>query len=126
MRCIAPCACPGVGMCLYFATNKRGKNANGGNGGTHNKRDVETVGKGLLQLAHLRGRQTTTVRGKCATGGSTAETGKDGTGQRYAQALTYDATSGQEAAFESTVGKKPGEAQGTVTPGDPTGVLKQP
>lgn len=36
------------------------------------------------------------------------------------------ATSGQEAAFESTVGKKPGEAQGTVTPGDPTGVLKQP
>jgi len=36
------------------------------------------------------------------------------------------ATSGQEAAFESSVGKKPGEAQGTVTPGDPTGVLKQP
>lgn len=36
------------------------------------------------------------------------------------------ATSGQEAAFESLVGKKPGEAQGTVTPGDPAGVLKQP
>ncbi|HEY6071166.1 MAG TPA: prepilin-type N-terminal cleavage/methylation domain-containing protein [Chthoniobacterales bacterium] len=34
--------------------------------------------------------------------------------------------SGQAAAFESLVGKKPGEAQGTVTPGDPTGVLKQP
>jgi prepilin-type N-terminal cleavage/methylation domain-containing protein len=36
------------------------------------------------------------------------------------------ATSGQEAAFESTVGKKPGEAQGTVTPGDPANTLKQP
>ena len=36
------------------------------------------------------------------------------------------ATSGQEAAFESTVGKKPAEAQGTVTPGDPSNVLKQP
>jgi hypothetical protein len=36
------------------------------------------------------------------------------------------ATSGQEAAFESSVGKKPGEAQGTVSPGDPAGVLKQP
>jgi prepilin-type N-terminal cleavage/methylation domain-containing protein len=36
------------------------------------------------------------------------------------------ATSGQEAAFESLVGKKPGEAQGSVTPGEPTGVLKQP
>ena len=36
------------------------------------------------------------------------------------------ATSGQEAAFESLVGKKPGEAQGSVTPGDPSGVLKQP
>lgn len=35
-------------------------------------------------------------------------------------------TSGQEAAFESLVGKKPGEAQGSVTPGDPSGVLKQP
>jgi prepilin-type N-terminal cleavage/methylation domain-containing protein len=35
-------------------------------------------------------------------------------------------TSGQEASFESLVGKKPGEAQGTVTAGDPTGVLKQP
>jgi prepilin-type N-terminal cleavage/methylation domain-containing protein len=34
-------------------------------------------------------------------------------------------TSGQEASFESLVGKKPGEAQGTVTAGDPTGVLKQ-
>lgn len=30
------------------------------------------------------------------------------------------------ASFESTVGKKPGEAQGTVTGGDPTGVLKYP
>lgn len=36
------------------------------------------------------------------------------------------ATSGQEASFESLVGKKPGEAQGTITPGDPTGLLKQP
>ena len=36
------------------------------------------------------------------------------------------ATSGQEASFESLVGKKPGEAQGTVTGGDPTNVLKQP
>src|SRR5437763_379017 len=36
------------------------------------------------------------------------------------------ATSGQQAAFESLVGKKPGEAQGSVTPGDPTGVLTQP
>jgi prepilin-type N-terminal cleavage/methylation domain-containing protein len=36
------------------------------------------------------------------------------------------ATSGQEAAFESSVGKKPGEAQGTVSAGDPAGVLKQP
>src|SRR3984893_16788763 len=35
-------------------------------------------------------------------------------------------TSGQEAAFESLVGKKPGENQGSVTAGDPTGVLKQP
>src|SRR6201998_526907 len=35
-------------------------------------------------------------------------------------------SSGQEAAFESLVGKKPGEGQGTVTSGDPTGVLKQP
>jgi prepilin-type N-terminal cleavage/methylation domain-containing protein len=35
-------------------------------------------------------------------------------------------TSGQEASFESLVGKKPGEAQGTVTSGDPNGVLKQP
>jgi len=36
------------------------------------------------------------------------------------------AIGGQEASFESLVGKKPGEAQGTVTPGDPAGVLKQP
>ncbi len=36
------------------------------------------------------------------------------------------ATAGQEAAFESLVGKKPGEGQGTVSVGDPTGVLKQP
>lgn len=36
------------------------------------------------------------------------------------------ATAGQEASFESLVGKKPGEAQGTVSPGDPSGVLKQP
>jgi prepilin-type N-terminal cleavage/methylation domain-containing protein len=35
-------------------------------------------------------------------------------------------TSGQEAAFESLVGKKPSEAQGTVTAGDPANVLKQP
>jgi prepilin-type N-terminal cleavage/methylation domain-containing protein len=36
------------------------------------------------------------------------------------------AATGQEASFESLVGKKPGEAQGTVTPGDPTNMLKQP
>lgn len=36
------------------------------------------------------------------------------------------AASGQETAFESLVGKKPGEVAGTVTPGDPSGVLKQP
>jgi len=30
------------------------------------------------------------------------------------------------ASFESTVGKKPGEAQGTVTAGDPANVLKYP
>jgi prepilin-type N-terminal cleavage/methylation domain-containing protein len=38
------------------------------------------------------------------------------------------ATSGPTGAatYESTVGKKPGEAQGTVTAGDPTGVLKFP
>ncbi len=35
-------------------------------------------------------------------------------------------TSGQESAFESLVGKRPGDAQGTVTSGEPTGVLKQP
>jgi prepilin-type N-terminal cleavage/methylation domain-containing protein len=35
-------------------------------------------------------------------------------------------TSGQEGAFESLVGKKPGEAQGAVSSGDPTNVLKQP
>ena len=35
-------------------------------------------------------------------------------------------TSGQESAFESLVGKRPGDAQGTVTSGDPNGVLKQP
>lgn len=36
------------------------------------------------------------------------------------------ATTGQEASFESLVGKKPGEAQGTVTQGDPTKVYTQP
>jgi prepilin-type N-terminal cleavage/methylation domain-containing protein len=36
------------------------------------------------------------------------------------------ATAGKESAFESTVGKKPGDAEGTVTAGDPVGVLKQP
>jgi prepilin-type N-terminal cleavage/methylation domain-containing protein len=36
------------------------------------------------------------------------------------------AISGQVASFESLVGKKPSEAQGTVTAGDPTGVLTQP
>ena len=35
-------------------------------------------------------------------------------------------TSGQETTFQSVVGKKPGEADGTVTAGDPTGTLKQP
>ena len=34
--------------------------------------------------------------------------------------------SGQTASFESLVGKKPAEAQNTVTPGDPPNVLKQP
>jgi len=35
-------------------------------------------------------------------------------------------TSGQEAAFESLVGKRPGEAQGTVGSGDPSPVLTYP
>jgi prepilin-type N-terminal cleavage/methylation domain-containing protein len=35
------------------------------------------------------------------------------------------ATTGQETNFESLVGKKPGEAPGTVSGGDPTGVLTQ-
>ena len=35
-------------------------------------------------------------------------------------------TSGQESAFESLVGKKPAEAQNTVTTGDPANTLKQP
>ena len=35
-------------------------------------------------------------------------------------------TSGQEAAFESLVGKKPGEAQGTVGSSDPSPVLTYP
>ena len=35
-------------------------------------------------------------------------------------------TAGQESSFQSVVGKKPGEADGTVTVGDPTGTLKQP
>ena len=35
-------------------------------------------------------------------------------------------TSGQESAFESLVGKKPAEAQNTVTAGDPANTLKQP
>jgi hypothetical protein len=30
------------------------------------------------------------------------------------------------SAFESSVGKKPGDAPGTVTPGDPSGVLTHP
>ena len=36
------------------------------------------------------------------------------------------ATAGQEAAFEAQVGKKPGEAQGTVSIGDPNGTLVLP
>jgi prepilin-type N-terminal cleavage/methylation domain-containing protein len=36
------------------------------------------------------------------------------------------ATSGQETAFESLVGKRPGDPPGTITSGEPTGVLKQP
>lgn len=36
------------------------------------------------------------------------------------------ATVGQEATFEGLVGKKPGEAQGTVTAGDPSNTLKYP
>jgi prepilin-type N-terminal cleavage/methylation domain-containing protein len=36
------------------------------------------------------------------------------------------AATGQETAFESLVGKKPGEVPGTVSGGDPSGVLKQP
>ena len=35
-------------------------------------------------------------------------------------------TSGQEASFESLVGKKPGDAQGTVGSGDPSPVLTYP
>jgi hypothetical protein len=34
--------------------------------------------------------------------------------------------SGNNAAFESQVGKRPGDAQGTVTAGDPPGTLKYP
>ena len=49
--------------------------------------------------------------------------GGDGSVLRKANAT---ATAGQTAAFESTVGKKPGEAEGTVTPGDPQGVMKLP
>ena len=37
-----------------------------------------------------------------------------------------DTDGGNIPQFESQVGKKPGEAQGTVSAGDPTGVLKQP
>src|SRR5438477_10158167 len=36
------------------------------------------------------------------------------------------AVTGSEAAFEAQVGKKPGQAQGTVTSGDPTGTLSLP
>jgi prepilin-type N-terminal cleavage/methylation domain-containing protein len=36
------------------------------------------------------------------------------------------ATAGNPTAFQSSVGKKPGEADGTVTAGDPTGVMKYP
>jgi prepilin-type N-terminal cleavage/methylation domain-containing protein len=35
-------------------------------------------------------------------------------------------TAGQETTFQSVVGKKPGEADGTVTAGDPTGTMKFP
>jgi prepilin-type N-terminal cleavage/methylation domain-containing protein len=35
-------------------------------------------------------------------------------------------TAGQESTFQSVVGKKPSEADGTVTAGDPTGTLHQP
>jgi prepilin-type N-terminal cleavage/methylation domain-containing protein len=35
-------------------------------------------------------------------------------------------TAGQETTFQSVVGKKPAEADGTVTAGDPTGTLKFP
>ncbi len=43
--------------------------------------------------------------------------GGDGAVLRKSNAV---ATSGGTSAFESTVGKKPSEAEGTVTPGDPT------
>jgi prepilin-type N-terminal cleavage/methylation domain-containing protein len=36
------------------------------------------------------------------------------------------ANAGANSSFESTVGKKPAEAQGTVTAGDPAGTLKYP
>lgn len=51
--------------------------------------------------------------------------GGDGSVLRKANATATAGATGT-AAFESTVGKKPGEAAGTVSAGDPTGVLTYP
>ncbi len=51
--------------------------------------------------------------------------GGDGSVLRKANATATAGAAGT-AAFESTVGKKPGEAAGTVTAGDPNGVLTYP
>ena len=51
--------------------------------------------------------------------------GGDAAVLRKSNAVAASGASGA-AAFESTVGKKPGDAQGSVSPGDPSPVLTQP
>jgi prepilin-type N-terminal cleavage/methylation domain-containing protein len=52
--------------------------------------------------------------------------GGDASSLRKNNAVVSGTGSSATSAFESTVGKKPSEAPGTVTPGDPTGVLRFP
>jgi prepilin-type N-terminal cleavage/methylation domain-containing protein len=52
--------------------------------------------------------------------------GGDASSLRKNNAVAAAGGAAATSAFESTVGKKPGEAAGTVTPGDPPGVLKYP
>jgi prepilin-type N-terminal cleavage/methylation domain-containing protein len=52
--------------------------------------------------------------------------GGDGSVLRKNNAAVSGSGAAAISAFEATVGKKPGEAAGTVTAGDPTGVLKHP